>query len=95
MKSLRDLDSVGWIFFCVLFVLLMYPGYLLSCQMTLDDHMIIRIGFGLAITAMAAATISWAVNEVLQRRYMHREKKRRKAEKKKKRNSNRKKGKGK
>jgi len=93
MKSLRDIESVGWIFFSVLFVLLIYPGYLLAREMTLEDHRVITAGFGLAMAAVGASLVAWGVNEVLQRRHMRKLKAHQKAEKKQKRNKKRKKGK--
>lgn len=87
MKSLRDLESVGWIFFVVVLVLLAYPGYYAARQLT-DDTLtspLVRIGFAAFMAAVGAGVVSWAVNEVLYRRHLRRHNERRKAEKKKKR----------
>ena len=90
IKSLGDIESVGWIFFSVLFVLLLYPGYLLARAMTIEGHRVITVGLGLTMAAVAASLVAWGVNEVLQRRHMRKLKAQQKAEKRQKRNKKKK-----
>ncbi len=85
MKSLREIEEVGWIFYGVVFVLLCPGSIWLSYAFTFETApTIIRAGCGVFIAAMGAGLIAWAVNELLHRLSIRRQKKRKKAEKKKK-----------
>jgi len=81
MKSLREIESVGWIFWTVLFVMFLYPGYLFAKMMTYDTaDTLVRGGFGVFMAALSAGLISWGVNSVLQRRVWRKMLEKKKAE---------------
>jgi hypothetical protein len=66
MKFFKTLESVGWIFWLVLFVLLIYPAYLTVKAMTYTTATTAtRIGFGIFSAAIVSAVISAGVNELL------------------------------
>ena len=68
MKSLKNIEEVGWIFWVVVFALLVAPGIYLAYSLTYDTaSTIVRVGFGLFMAAMGSGLVSWLVNEVLQR----------------------------
>lgn len=80
--KLRDIESVGWIFWAVVFVLLAYPGYYAIRELTYDTASpAARWGAGLFTAAVGSGLISWAVNSALQFRRSRRANQRRKEEK--------------
>ncbi len=84
MKSLKEIDSVGWIFYIVVGAIMVPLGIYASWQLTLDDtNLLIRVGFGAFIALIAAGVVSWGVNEVLFRLARRRYSEKKKAEKKK------------
>lgn len=85
MKSLRDLESVGWIFWGVAFAILAAPCYFLAKAMTYDFSNASRIGLGLVMAMLGAGVIAWAVNEVVYRIQKKKYDQRRKIERKRKR----------
>lgn len=82
MKSLREIESVGWIFWTVIFVLLLYPSYLLVKTVTYDSasDTLMRAGAGVFVAALSAGLISWAVNALLQKRVWRKMQNKRKVE---------------
>ena len=68
MKSLKDIEEVGWIFWIVVFALLVAPCIYLAYSLTYDTaSQVTRVGFGLFMAAMGSGLVSWIVNEILQR----------------------------
>jgi TRAP-type C4-dicarboxylate transport system permease small subunit len=65
MKSFRDLEAVGWIFWLVLLAILAYPGYLVAKMTTYDTSPAVRILFGIILAMLASGLIAWAVNEII------------------------------
>jgi phosphate/sulfate permease len=90
MKTLRKLEYVGWIFWGIMFALLIYPCYLLACQITVEDSTVTRWGLAIFASAIVAGLISWGLNEVLYRLVMRRHNEKRKTERKDKRRKKRK-----
>jgi uncharacterized protein (DUF2062 family) len=86
MKSLRDTEAVGWLFFLVLFVLFTPLCAFFSWQLTHDSiSPALRVGMGIFCGGILAGVVSTLVNEVLHRRNVRRFKAKKKEEKKKKR----------
>jgi uncharacterized metal-binding protein len=79
------LDSVGWTFWLVVFVLLAGPFIWWAWQYRYEsDSRGIPVILGLVASALVAGILSSAVNYVLQRRAMQRQKAERKQQKKRK-----------
>jgi hypothetical protein len=89
MKLIRNLEYVGWIFWAIMFVLLIYPCYLIACQVTIEGSTVTRWGLGIFASAVVAGLISWGVNEILFRVLMKRHNEKRKIERKDKRRKKR------
>lgn len=86
MKWFNDLESVGWIFWLVLFAVTAYPGYLLMKVMTYNTmSTLTRAGLGVFGAAIASGVLSAGINELLHRRQMKQTAERRKVERKDKR----------
>lgn len=69
MTVIRVPESAGWIFFLVLFILLVYPLYLVMAGITIDteEATASRITFSIFGAAMAAAVFTWLANLLLER----------------------------
>lgn len=67
MKKLRVPDSAGWLFFALVFLLLVYPLYLVMSEVTVesDQATTARITFSIFGSAIVAAVITWLVNLIL------------------------------
>lgn len=75
-----SLESVGWVFYCIVFGVVLAPAIILAWQISYERATrMLPIGLGIAIAAIVAGMITWLVNSVLQ----WRAEKRRKAERKK------------
>ena len=86
MKSLREIEQVGWLFFAVTFAVLTAPCAYLTYTYTFNTASVFsRITAGLFLAGILAAVISSAVNEVLHRRNTRRAKARKKEQKRNKR----------
>ncbi len=86
MKWLTDLESVGWVFWLVLFVLLVYPGYLFMEAMTYSSATTVtRIGLGTFGAAMVSGLLSAGINELLHRWKLRKNARQRKVDRKEKR----------
>ncbi len=60
-------DSVGWLFFCVWFVLLLGPCVYGVFQIVTEDaNDLVPFGAGVVFAAVAAALVAWIVNSILQ-----------------------------
>jgi len=83
MKWLKDIESVGWVFWAVVFALLLAPGIWLAYKLTYDTaSVLLRLGCGIFLAAIASGLISWLVEEVIHRRNVRRYNARRKVERK-------------
>lgn len=92
MKSLKEIESVGWGFFGICFLVVVAPTVWFVYNGTYDTQTpAVRILMGLVVAGTVAGIIAWAVNEVLHRRNVRRHDAKRAEEKK----ENRRKGKGK
>jgi hypothetical protein len=73
MKSLSKLDSVGWGFWGICFIVFLgpciYVGWILSNDYVESS---VRVLIGITGAAMVAGVISWVVNDQLHRRKMRR-----------------------
>lgn len=87
MKQIKDIESVGWIFWAVCSVLLLVPNYFLSRFLIYDYSIGARIGLTIGMSAIVGAIIAWVVNDILYRRNLARYKEAKKRERKKKRKS--------
>jgi hypothetical protein len=68
-KARNEIEAVGWVFFVVTFLILVGPLVYLSWQIVYRTApWFAPVGMGLFSAAIAAAILSWAVNEVYQRR---------------------------
>lgn len=86
MKNWLDREAVGWIFWVVLFIALIYPGYLCTRAMTYNTAgNMTRIGVGVFAAAIVSGLVSSGVNELLHRRRLKQHNERRKVERKEKR----------
>jgi hypothetical protein len=84
-KSLKEIDSVGWGFWGIVFVLSLPPCIWVCWKMKAPAvAALIPIGFGVVLAMAVAAFISWPVNMLLQWRDERRRKTARKKTKKKK-----------
>ncbi len=83
MKSLREIEYVGWGFFAVLLVVLAGPGIYAALYFTYDIMpMAGRVVIGLVFASVSAAVLTFVVNELLHRRNLRELEKARKEEKK-------------
>ncbi len=86
MKSIRELETIGWIFWSILAVLLTPVGLWLSWQLTYDTaNILLRVGLGLFMAAIGAGLLSWGLNEILYRRMMRKQSQQKKVARKEKR----------
>ena len=73
MKSLKDIESVGWGFFLLCVALLLAPSIYIAWQSTYDvSKPVTRIGIGLMGALFAACPIAWSVNAMLHQRNVRR-----------------------
>jgi hypothetical protein len=73
MKSLRDLESVGWGFFLGCAAALAGPFIWLTLAMTYDTIPLYgRVIIGIMFSFVAAAFVAWIVNDLLHRRNLRR-----------------------
>lgn len=84
MKWLTDIEYVGWIFWGVASIVLIFPNYFLSRYLIYDYSPGARIGLTVASSAIMGAILAWIVNEVLYRRQLSKYKENRKKERKRK-----------
>lgn len=83
LKPLRDLDSVGWGFFGIVFVIIIAPVSFAVWYYTLENvEWPVRVLAGVFLAAVCAAVIAFVVNDALFRRGRRRYEAERKAEKK-------------
>lgn len=86
IKSVRDVEKVGWIFFLIMSVIMAPLGVWLVSLLTYASFgPYARAIAGILLGIVLAGTVSAAVNETLYRRHLNRQKARRKEEKRKKR----------
>lgn len=65
---LTRIEAVGWRFFLVAFILLIGPGIYFSFSIMREEiPWVVPAGLGLLVGAFAAALVTWALNEALQR----------------------------
>lgn len=63
------LDSVGWRFWLVVFVVLCGPATFVTWKLTVETApLVTRIGTGIFAASLAAGFVTWAVNALLQAR---------------------------
>ncbi|MCP4642395.1 MAG: hypothetical protein GY851_18260 [bacterium] len=68
-KSEARLESVGWLFWAIVFAVCLGPAVYVAFVGTRDDVMLlIPIGIGSLLAALVAGITAWAVNSVLQYR---------------------------
>ncbi|MBI2424405.1 MAG: hypothetical protein HYV27_16365 [Candidatus Hydrogenedentes bacterium] len=83
MKSLRNIEYVGWGFFAVMMALCAGPGIYAGLYFTYDIMpMAGRIVLGLVLASVVAAVVTFIVNEALHRRNLRKFEKKSKEEKK-------------
>lgn len=86
MKSFKELDSIGWISWIVLSLLLLYPGYLFAKAVTFDYQRGMQIAVGVVSALLTAGLITSVINEVLfrfaKKKFTQRKKQTRKEKKK-------------
>lgn len=83
IPDIRNIESVGWIFFGFVFVLLVVPACLLVWNYTYDTVTTgTRIAVGVVMGIVGAAIIASIVNSVLQWRVQRRQTQLRKEKKK-------------
>ncbi len=86
IKSVRDVDRVGWLFFLVVSVPMVLLGVWMVFHLTYGSFGVFaRIVAGILLGIVMAGVVSAVVNEVLYRLHLSRQKARRKEEKRKKR----------
>lgn len=63
------MDSVGWRFWLIVFVVLLIPCLYLAWNVVDDDEAFpIPIGMGTILSGFLAAVVAWVVNMILQSR---------------------------
>lgn len=74
MKSLKEIEYVGWGFFTIVFFVLLGPGLYLAWTYTYDNvaNAFARVALGAFIAMIAAGFVTWPVNEALHRRNLRR-----------------------
>ena len=83
-KKKHQLESVGWLFWGIVFVASAGPAIYAAYRLTIESAPItVPISMGALLAAIAAAFISWGVNSALQARYHKRRLAERKQAKKK------------
>lgn len=97
MKSLKEIESVGWGFFGLCFVLVLAPSIWLVWNYTYDNVApAVRVLAGFVVASTCAGVIAWVVNDLLHRRNVRRyEAQRQEARKEKRKQTQGKKGKNK
>lgn len=92
MKSLKEIESVGWGFFVLCFAVLVAPTVWFVWNGTYDTvPASVRILMGLVVASTEAGIVAWVVNDQLHRRNVRRYEAKRAEERK----ESRRKGKGK
>jgi hypothetical protein len=87
MKSLRDIESVGWIFWFVMTALLAPAGVYVMYHVTYSYASTGgRVAGGIFLGGVAAGFVSWGVNELFHQRNLRRLRSQKKLVKKQKRN---------
>lgn len=84
MKSWKNIEYVGWLFWVICSLCLLIPNYFLSRYLIYDYSRGARIGLTAGMSAILGAIIAWIVNEILYRINLSKYKERRKKERKKK-----------
>jgi 1,4-dihydroxy-2-naphthoate octaprenyltransferase len=76
MKSLKDIEYVGWGFYSIVFVLLIAPCIYLAWNITYDNiaNTYSRVALGALFAFVVAGFVTWPVNELLHRRNIRRQK---------------------
>ncbi len=70
MKSLKQIEYLGWGFFGVSFALFLGPAIYLSWRFTYEAaNNATRVGIGIVLAVMAAGLLTWPINEFLYRRH--------------------------
>lgn len=74
MKSLKDIEYVGWGFFSIVFAVLLLPGVWVAWTFTYDGvtNAFARVALGAFLALVAAGFVTWPVNELLHRRNIRR-----------------------
>ncbi len=86
MKSLKEVESVGWGFFAICFVVVLAPSIWLVWNYTYDTVTpAVRVLAGFVVASTGAGVIAWVVNDLLHRRNVRRHAAKRQAERKEKR----------
>ena len=68
-KKSWKFDAAGWLFFLAVFLVLVAPGIAVAWRFIYPAYSRwYPVVTGMAVAAIAAGTVSWAVNAVLQRR---------------------------
>lgn len=68
-QARTPIDSVGWVFWFIAFIVFLGPSIYLSWQVVRDDQAApIPVGMGAILAGFLAALLSWVVNTVLQTR---------------------------
>ncbi|MFP4499898.1 MAG: hypothetical protein ACLFTT_02765 [Candidatus Hydrogenedentota bacterium] len=68
LNWLKSIESVGWVFFLIVFGVLIYPGLYLARGITYDASgtVMTRVMIGVFGAAIAAAFLTWLFNLVLE-----------------------------
>ncbi len=69
LKSLKNIDALGWPAWMVVFALLAYPGIRVARLLTYEQisTRVATISFGLVLAAVAAAFVTWGLNSIVTR----------------------------
>ncbi|HNR30673.1 MAG TPA: hypothetical protein PKI11_07270 [Candidatus Hydrogenedentes bacterium] len=69
LRSLKEIDALGWPAWFVVFAALAYPGILAARMITYEQMStrVTTISFGLVLAAVAAAFITWGLNGIVTR----------------------------
>ena len=83
-KQVRtSIDSVGWLFWFVAFLVLLGPSIYLSWQVVSENEArVIPVGLGTILAGFLAAMVAWIVNSILHIRVKRRHTESRKKTKK-------------
>lgn len=71
-QSRNSLDSVGWLFWFIVFLVALIPSVYFAFQVVTDDQAApIPVGMGVILAGFIAGIVAWSVNAVLQTRAKH------------------------
>lgn len=85
MKSLKQIEYLGWGFFAFLFLVFVGPAIYLALNYTYETATVAtRVGLGVVCALVASGIIIWPINEIMNRMHLKKVAAERKAERKRK-----------